>query len=72
MDTITHGIAGALIAKAVFRGGDFIPSESVRKRNFITWCVTLGAVFPDSDVLREFFSRDPMLIAASSLGPVFS
>jgi len=62
MDTITHGIAGALIAKAVFRGGDVLPPEPVTKSRVITWSVTLAAMFPDSDVLREFLSRDPMLI----------
>ena len=62
MDTITHGIAGALIAKAVFRGGDIFPPWPVNKRRVITWSVTLAAIFPDSDVLREYFSNDPMLI----------
>ena len=62
MDTITHGIAGALIAKAVFRGGDVFPPEPVNKSRVITWSFMLAAMFPDSDVLREFLSRDPMLI----------
>jgi membrane-bound metal-dependent hydrolase YbcI (DUF457 family) len=62
MDTITHGIAGALIAKAVFRGGDVFPPWPVNKRRVITWSVMLAAIFPDSDVLREYFSNDPMLI----------
>jgi membrane-bound metal-dependent hydrolase YbcI (DUF457 family) len=62
MDTITHGIAGALLAKAVFRGGDVLPPIPVNKRRVITWSVMLAAVFPDSDVLREYFSHDPLLI----------
>jgi len=62
MDTITHGIAGALIAKAAFKGRDFFPSEAPDKRRIITGTLTLGAVFPDSDVLRDFFSGDPMLM----------
>ncbi len=62
MDTITHGIAGALIAKAVFQGGDVLPPEPVNKARVITWSIMLGSIFPDSDVLREFLSRDPMLI----------
>jgi membrane-bound metal-dependent hydrolase YbcI (DUF457 family) len=62
MDTITHGIAGALIAKAAFRGGDFLPTELPDKRRIMTWTLTLGAIFPDSDILRDWFSRDPMLI----------
>jgi membrane-bound metal-dependent hydrolase YbcI (DUF457 family) len=62
MDTITHGIAGALIAKAVCKGGDVFSPAPVSKARVITWSVMLGSIFPDSDVLREFFSRDPMLI----------
>ena len=80
MDTITHGIAGALIAKAVFRGEDlFGRSASVRnlaemngsedarrstvnRHRVITWSLMLGAIFPDSDVIREIFSHDRLLI----------
>ena len=62
MDTITHGIAGALIAKAACKGADFLPPGPPDKRRIITWTLTLGAVFPDSDVLRDFFSGDPMLM----------
>src|SRR5215469_6834520 len=62
MDTITHAIAGALLAKAVLKGGDFLPSESPDKPRIITWVLTLGATFPDADVFRDFFSRDPMLM----------
>ena len=62
MDTITHGIAGALLAKAAFNGADLFPPEPVNKRRMITWSLTLGAIFPDSDVLRDFISRDPMLM----------
>jgi membrane-bound metal-dependent hydrolase YbcI (DUF457 family) len=62
MDTITHGIAGALLAKAVFRGDDLFTLRPVSKGRIITWSVMLGSIFPDSDVLREFFSSNPMLI----------
>ena len=62
MDTITHGIAGALIAKAAFGGRDLVSPEEMGKRRIATWALTIGAVFPDSDVLREFFSSNPMLI----------
>ena len=62
MDTITHGIAGALLAKAAFNGADLFPPEPVNKRRIITWSLTLGAIFPDSDVLRDFISSNPMLI----------
>jgi len=62
MDTITHGIAGALIAKAAFGGRDLISRAGMEKRRLATWALTVGAIFPDSDVLREFFSHDPLLI----------
>ncbi len=62
MDTITHGIAGALLAKAAFNGADLFPPEPVNKRRVITWSLMLGAMFPDCDVLRDFISSNPMLI----------
>ena len=62
MDTITHGIAGALIAKAAFRGQDMLDAKPVNRARIITWSLMLGAIFPDSDVLREFFSHDNLLI----------
>ena len=62
MDTITHGIAGALLAKAAFGGDDLFPSFPMTKRRIISWSLTLGAVFPDSDVFRDFFSSDPLLM----------
>jgi membrane-bound metal-dependent hydrolase YbcI (DUF457 family) len=62
MDTITHGIAGALIGKAVFRGEDLYASSPMNRGRVITWSLMLGAIFPDSDVLRDLFSRDPLLI----------
>ncbi len=62
MDTITHGIAGALIGKAVFRGEDMFASHPMNRGRIITWSLMLGAIFPDSDVLRDFFSRDKLLI----------
>src|ERR1700732_4589389 len=61
MDTITHGIAGALIAKAAFRGQDMLGARGVN-RQIITWSLMLGAIFPDSDVFREFFSNNDLLI----------
>jgi len=62
MDTITHGIAGALIGKAVFGGEDLFASHPMNRRRLITWSLMLGAVFPDSDVFRDIFSRDPLLV----------
>ena len=62
MDTITHGIAGALISKAAFGGRDLFPTTSMGKRRLTTWALTLGAVFPDSDVLRDLLSSNSMLM----------
>ena len=62
MDTITHGIAGALIAKAAFHGDDLFPPTSMTRRRIITWSLVLGAVFPDSDVFRDWFSKNELLM----------
>jgi membrane-bound metal-dependent hydrolase YbcI (DUF457 family) len=62
MDTITHGIAGALIGKAVFRGEDMFASHPMNRGRVITWSLMLGAIFPDSDVFRDLFSHDKLLI----------
>ena len=76
MDTITHGIAGALIAKALFRGEDMFGAQGIKqdaglkpgatlkspRGRILTWSLMLGAIFPDSDVLRDMFSHDKMLI----------
>jgi len=62
MDTITHGIAGALIGKAVFQGEDMFASKPMNRARILTWSLMLGAIFPDSDVLRDIFSHDKLLI----------
>jgi membrane-bound metal-dependent hydrolase YbcI (DUF457 family) len=62
MDTITHGIAGALIGKAVFHGDDMFASKAMNRGRIITWSLMLGAIFPDFDVFRDFFSSDKLLI----------
>jgi membrane-bound metal-dependent hydrolase YbcI (DUF457 family) len=62
MDTITHGIAGALISKAAFGGRDLFPPTAMGKRRLATWALMLGAIFPDSDVLRDFFSSNTLLM----------
>ena len=53
MDPITHGIAGALLGKGYF---------SKRNAPVAIFSATLGAVFPDVDIVAEFFSRDPLAI----------
>jgi len=62
MDTITHGIAGALIGKAVFGGDDLVAFRPMTRGRAVTWAAMLGAIFPDSDIFRDMFSHDPMLI----------
>ena len=80
MDTITHGIAGALIGKALFGGEDLFgpstgalslrakngsqdpPPRKLNRARIITWSLMLGAIFPDSDVLRDIFSHDRLLV----------
>jgi membrane-bound metal-dependent hydrolase YbcI (DUF457 family) len=62
MDTITHGIAGALMAKALFNGDDLFASRPMNRQRIVTWATMLGAIFPDSDVFRDILSRDPMLV----------
>lgn len=53
MDTITHGIAGALIGKGFF---------SKRETKVAIFAATLGAVFPDSDIVADIATRDPLSI----------
>jgi membrane-bound metal-dependent hydrolase YbcI (DUF457 family) len=62
MDTITHGIAGALISKAAFGGRDLFPPSAMGKRRIVTWALMFGAIFPDSDVFRDMFSHDQLLM----------
>ena len=62
MDTITHGIAGALIGKAIFRGEDLFATKPMNRRRIVTWSLMLGAIFPDSDVIRDIFSHDKLLV----------
>jgi membrane-bound metal-dependent hydrolase YbcI (DUF457 family) len=53
MDPITHGIAGALLGKGYFAD---------RKGRLAVFAATLGAVFPDIDIIDEVVSRDPLAI----------
>lgn len=62
MDTITHGIAGALAAKAFFDGDDLFTFRPFSPARLITLAVTLGSVFPDSDSLLDLVSRNQLLI----------
>ncbi|MGH9716903.1 MAG: metal-dependent hydrolase [Candidatus Acidiferrales bacterium] len=53
MDPITHGITGALLGKGLF---------SKREAKVAIFAATLGAVFPDVDMVAEVISRDPLAI----------
>ncbi len=62
MDTITHGIAGALIGKAVFGGDDMFSRRPMSPKRIVTWSLMFGAIFPDADVIRGWFDHNDMLI----------
>jgi len=62
MDTITHGIAGALIGKAVFHGDEMFTRRPMNRQRIVTWSLMFGAIFPDSDVFRGWFDHNDMLI----------
>src|ERR1700732_4590082 len=62
MDTITHGIAGALMSKALFNGDDLFASRPINRQRIVTWSIMLGAIFPDSDVFRDIFSHNDLLV----------
>jgi len=62
MDTITHGIAGALIGKALWSGDNLFPVQPIGRARIVTWALMLGAIFPDSDVFRDIFSRNDLLM----------
>ena len=59
MDPITHGIAGALLGKGYF---------AERKGRVAIFAATLGAVFPDIDIVAEIV--DPGALAAPDVRPV--
>jgi membrane-bound metal-dependent hydrolase YbcI (DUF457 family) len=62
MDTITHGIAGALLGKALFGGDEMFTARPMNARRIVTWSLMTGAIFPDSDVLRDIFSHNDLLM----------
>jgi membrane-bound metal-dependent hydrolase YbcI (DUF457 family) len=62
MDTITHGIAGALLGKGLFSGDDLFAARPMNRGRVITWSLMLGAIFPDSDTVRDFFSSNELLM----------
>jgi membrane-bound metal-dependent hydrolase YbcI (DUF457 family) len=62
MDTITHGIAGALMSKALFNGDDLFASRPMNRQRIVTWSTMVGAIFPDSDVFRDLLPHNDLLI----------
>jgi membrane-bound metal-dependent hydrolase YbcI (DUF457 family) len=71
MDTITHGIVGALAGKAFFAGRD-VPARSLEgawndaqsspaARAAILGC-TVGSIFPDIDIFAGRLARNPLAI----------
>ena len=69
MDTITHGIVGALAGRAFFAGRDVPassadgavrPSESDPTARVGIAACTLGAIFPDIDVFAGPIARNPL------------
>ena len=71
MDTITHGIVGALVGKALFAGTDTPAGvaagatsrafSSPAARTAIVGC-TLGAIFPDIDIFAGPLAHNPLAI----------
>jgi membrane-bound metal-dependent hydrolase YbcI (DUF457 family) len=67
MDTITHGIVGALIGKAFFAGRDEPatggrPARSDRGARVAIVAATLGAIFPDCDSFAGPLLHNPFAI----------
>jgi membrane-bound metal-dependent hydrolase YbcI (DUF457 family) len=50
MDPLTHGITGALIAKAFFTDRYARDAGGEDKARVATWAMTLGAILPDIDI----------------------
>jgi membrane-bound metal-dependent hydrolase YbcI (DUF457 family) len=71
MDTITHGIVGALTGKSLFAGQDVPPGaalggarralSSPTARVAIVGC-TLGSIFPDIDIFAGPLAHNPLAI----------
>jgi membrane-bound metal-dependent hydrolase YbcI (DUF457 family) len=62
MDTITHGIAGAVIGKALFNGDELFTMRPMNRRRIVAWSTMLGAIFPDADTLRDMLSHNELLM----------
>ncbi len=58
MDTITHGITGALIGKAFFADWHGPAPGGTGEGRVAVFAATLGAAFPDIDVVSELFDSN--------------
>lgn len=63
MDPLTHGLTGALLGKAFF---------SERHGRTASVALTLGALFPDSDISMEFFAPNALATLAWHRGVTHS
>jgi len=79
MDTITHGIAGALVGKAFFAGAPGTTSaredaglKAGAAGRVAIWAATLGGIFPDSDSVLGFFDANGMAVISSHRGETHS
>ncbi len=83
MDTITHGIAGALVGKAFFAGSgsaDVATSSpeskyagyNHRAGRVAIWATTLGGIFPDCDSLMGLFDANGMAVISTHRGVTHS
>ena len=69
MDTITHGVVGALLGKALFGGDSLLVRAREAERGAVmtpsriaTWAAMMGAIFPDADIIRDIFSHNDLLV----------
>src|ERR1017187_9057491 len=56
MDTLTHGLAGALLARALPSTGDETLDRTLARRE--AWAGFAAAMFPDADVFVAPFSAE--------------
>jgi membrane-bound metal-dependent hydrolase YbcI (DUF457 family) len=50
------------MSKALFDGDDLFAWRPMTRQRLVTWSTMLGAIFPDSDVFRDIFSHDDLLV----------
>jgi membrane-bound metal-dependent hydrolase YbcI (DUF457 family) len=69
MDTVTHAIAGALIGKGIFASRAEPSASATAPRDEYSTparvavvAATIGAAFPDVDVVYDIFSRDDLAV----------